>query len=129
MTINQLFTKKPSKELVEKLIQAYGLSGFDDETTFSKRELDKNNLFGKLSEIIKDLKDFYLPCKRKIYLEDINYKKSITILRQCLKLYNYKIKSKEKYFNGDKIIIYQILANNNDKTNKKQDTNCVISFD
>ena len=129
MTINQLFTKKPSKELVEKLIQAYGLTGFDDETTFSKRELDKNNLFEKLSEIIKDLKDFYLPCKRKIYLEDINYKKSITILRQCLKLYNYKIKSKEKYFNGDKIIIYQILANNNDKTNKKQDTNCVISFD
>ena len=31
MTINQLFTKKPSKELVDTIIKAFGLKGFNDE--------------------------------------------------------------------------------------------------
>ena len=47
MTINQLFTKKPSKELIEKLIQSFGLSDFNDDKIFSKRDIDKNNTIQK----------------------------------------------------------------------------------
>ena len=43
------------------------------------------------------LSQYYLPCKNKKYLECINTKKCITILRQLLKLYNYSyLDSKEK---------------------------------
>ena len=45
----------------------------------------------------KKLDDYYLPCKKKIYLNDHDFEKCITILRQCIKLYNYKLVSKEKY--------------------------------
>ena len=65
-----------------------------------------------------------------IYLENIDYKRAITILRQCLRLYNYYIKSKEKYFNGDKLIIYQILPINKEPKKKESvDKTCIISFD
>ena len=42
MPINQLFIKKPERELVEKLINTYGLTSFEDETVFSKRKFEKN---------------------------------------------------------------------------------------
>jgi hypothetical protein len=130
MTINQLFTKKPSKELIEKLISSFGLSGFSDDKVFSKRDIDKNECIKKIKEFKDELSDCYLPCKRKIYLENIDYKRAITILRQCLRLYNYYIKSKEKYFNGDKLIIYQILPINNEPKKKENvEKTCIISFD
>ena len=130
MTINQLFTKKPSKELIEKLISSFGLTGFSDDKVFSKRDIDKNDSIEKIMEFKNELSNCYLPCKRKIYLENIDYKRAITILRQCLRLYNYYIKSKEKYFNGDKLIIYQILPINNEPKKKENvEKTCIISFD
>ena len=130
MTINQLFTKKPSKELIEKLISSFGLNGFSDDKIFSKRDIDKNDSIKKINELKEELSDCYLPCKRKIYLENIDYKRAITILRQCLRLYNFYIKSKEKYFNGDKLIIYQILPINNEPKKKENvEKTCIISFD
>ena len=130
MTINQLFTKKPSKELIEKLIQSFGLSDFNDDRIFSRRDIDKNNTIQKIQALVSELSLCYLPCKRKIYLENIDYKRAITILRQCLRLYNYNIKSKEKYFNGDKLIIYQILPINKEPKKKENvEKNCIISFD
>lgn len=129
MTINQLFKKKPSKELVEKLINTFGLMGFNDDSFFSKKETDKNNTISKINNLIPILDEYYLPCKKKIYLRDINYKRSITILRQCIKIYNFVLKSKEKYIKGDKLIIYQIVPIDEKKKEKKEISNCIISFD
>ena len=128
MPINQLFIKKPERELVEKLVNTYGLTGFEDETVFSKRKFEKNDTKEKFEEIVEQLREFYLPCKRKIYLDNITHKKAVTIMRQCLRLYNFYIRSKEKYFNGDKIIIYQMKPINEDKK-KKELEDCIISFD
>ena len=63
--------------------------------------------------------EYYLPCKSKIYFSDIVAKKIITILRQCLKLYNYNINYKEQYIKErkKKIQVYKIV-NNNTKVNK-----------
>ena len=129
MTINQLFKKKPSKELVEKLINTFGLMGFNDDSFFSKKETDKNNTISKINNLIPILDEYYLPCKKKIYLRDINYKRSITILRQCIKIYNFVLKSKEKYIKGDKLIIYQIVPIDEKPKEKKEISNCIISFD
>ena len=59
-------------------------------------------------------------------------KKSITILRQLLKIHNYNVSSKEKCIKGIKYNFYQIIPYSNKKidTNvKEQDRNIVISFD
>ena len=129
MTINQLFKKKPSKELVEKLINTFGLMGFNDDSFFSKKETDKNNTISKINNLVPILDEYYLPCKKRIYLRDINYKRSITILRQCIKIYNFVLKSKEKYIKGDKLIIYQIVPLDEKPKEKKEISNCIISFD
>ena len=130
MTINQLFKKKPSIELIEDIVKAIGLNDIYDTTFFSKHNIDQNNSIEKINKIIPNLEEYYLPCKRKIYLNNLNYKRVITILRQCLKVHNFLIKSKEKYIKGDKIIIYQILPLDEEPKDKKQTKNdCIISFD
>jgi hypothetical protein len=52
-----------------------------------------------------------LPCKARTYLNDLNEKNIVTILRQILKHFNYNIISKEKYLRGEKFILYNIIAN------------------
>ncbi len=53
------------------------------------------NTIDKLNKIKDDLYQYYLPCKAKVYIENITLKKSITILRQFLKVHNYTLISKK----------------------------------
>ena len=130
MTINQLFKQKIPTELVDKLVKSFGLESLDDDSCFSKVEIEKNKTIDMFNNYIKELEDYYLPCKKKVYLNNLNYKRCITILRQCIKLYGYNVKSKEKYIKGDKLIIYQIINKNEPKNIKKdKEKECVISFD
>ena len=130
MTINQLFRKKPSIDIVENIVQSFGLKNLSDESFFSKKDLEQNNLLDNIRESVNILNDYYLPCKAKIYLSNLSYKRSITILRQCLKLYDYSLKSREQYLKSEKLIIYQIVSiNNKPKDNKNNDNKCIISFD
>ena len=79
---------------------------------------------------IRDLlEEYYLPCKKKVYLDNLTLKKCITILRQLVKLYDYILKSNEKYIKGEKIIIYYIVPISMKTQNNKIEKNCVISFD
>ena len=128
MTINQLFKSKPPKDLVEELLQLCGINGFNDTKYFSRNDLVQLNVLDKLDDFINNLKQYYLPCKQKIYLQSMNYKKLITLLRQCIKLYGYKLISKEKYLKGEKIIIYQIDMIDS-KVKTVQNTVCTLTFD
>jgi hypothetical protein len=128
MTINQLFRKRPNQESVIPILEFFNLSGFDDQKTFTKKDLVQFETVKKINENVKILEDVYLPCKAKIYLSNLNEKKSITILRQILKLFKYNLRSTEKYYQGEKMIEYSVYC-----TFKKDDVNpeekCVISFD
>ncbi len=73
------------------------------------------------------MKKYYLKCKHAKYLENIDEKKYITILRQIMRPYNYSIKAYEKYNNGEKYLLYVIIKNKED--NKLKKINSVISFD
>jgi hypothetical protein len=129
MTINQLFRKKPSKDLVIEFLNIYGLDGFEEGKTFTRNCLNTINIEENLINFVPKLKEFYLPCKRKIYLQDITIKKSITILRQILKLFDYLVKSNERYIKGEKIIVYHIKSLNVSKKENTNNDKCVISFD
>lgn len=129
MTINQLFKKKPQKELVEKVLNIFGLSNFDDTKNFTKKDLENIDTLNNILSIKDLLEEYYLPCKKKVYLDNLTLKKCITILRQLVKLYDYTLKSNEKYIKGEKIIIYYIVPISMKSQNNKIEKNCVISFD
>lgn len=128
MAINQLYKIKPPIEVLNKLLEMIHLDLENDiNLTFSLKGLKESNLESKFISINNLLQKYYIPCKKKIYLDNLNIKKFITILRQLLKLYNYKLYSINKYSNGYKYILYNITKIIND--NIKKEINCIISFD
>jgi hypothetical protein len=61
-----------------------------------------------LNAIIPELKEHYINCKAKKYLENLDPKRAVTVLRQLLKSINYNLVSKEKYANGRKFLEYRV---------------------
>jgi len=125
---NQLFTVIPSFDLVKNILKLFINNEINDSTyfEFSRKDLEKKKVLEKFNFFVEDLKNIYLPCKQNKYLENINEKKFITLLRQIIKPYNYYIEAKEKYENGKKFLLY-ILQKKNNSSLKKIDS--VINFD
>tara|TARA_B100001094_G_C18153537_1_gene785108 strand:+ start:741 stop:1130 length:390 start_codon:yes stop_codon:yes gene_type:complete len=107
---NQLFRILPSDEIITNLLYCFGLKNLDDNRHFSRDDLKKINSVENLYKIKKNLSDFYLPCKSRTYLNDLNEKNIITILKQFIKTKGYTIISREKYTNKKKFIIYQLIT-------------------
>ena len=108
MTKNQLFRKIPPKELVELIVKAFGLKSLDDGTKFSKKKLKLINTVDTVNSFKSQLEKYYLPCKARTYLNGLTEKNVITVLRQCIRIYGYRIVSREKYMKGCKFIIYSL---------------------
>ena len=131
MTLYQLFTKNPSEEIMEKILECFDINSLDDTVIFTRKDLIEKDTLNKINEIKKDIEVYYLPCKAKKYLYDLNEKKLITILRQFVRIFGYFIFSKEKYIQGEKYITYQIMPLNKKNFLKlrKKDENYIVSFD
>lgn len=110
MTIkkNQLFRKQPSDEIIQKIVIAFGFRSLTDRRCFSRADLYKLGTVEVIKELKPELETYYLPCKARTYLNDLNCKNVVTILRQCIKTKGYTISSREKYLKGDKFIIYNL---------------------
>ena len=121
--INQLFRILPNRDLMINILYIYGINGFNDKSTFTKNDLLKINTLDNLTKYIDELNKIYIPCKSKIYLNNITLNKSITILRQLLKTQNYKIISNDKYINNHKCTLYHIAPI------IKKDNKIVINFE
>ncbi len=126
---NQLFSKEnPPLTLVESIINDIVHKPLDDFIyyEFTIKQLNNKNIVEKISKYIPELKKYYLKCKANKYLEDLNEKKVITLLRQILRPYNFLINTIEKYNNGEKYLLY-ILEKKKDLKLKK--INSLIVFD
>ena len=110
MVLHQLFIKKPSLEIINKIIQKIGLKDINDTTEFNTLDIDKNNAIMNIKIFEQEIKDCYIPCKKNKYAGDINNKTIITILRQFLKLHDYDLHSKEKFIKGTKYLMYKIIS-------------------
>lgn len=130
MKINQLFSDILSENVLIQLLNCYGLKDLNDKHTFKKNDLIYLNTVSKINEIKPIIEKYYLPCKAKIYLHDLNEKKAITLLRQILKLFDYHIESKERNINTKKTIFYTLTSNKEYemKTMKSCNSNIIISF-
>jgi len=125
---NQLFKVIPDKNITLSLLKLFGIHDFNDNHSFTKLNLIDLSTVDNINKMIPILKKYYLPCKYNTYLQNINEKKCITILRQFLKIHNYTLFSKEKYNHGKKLLYYQVIKkqiNIQSKNNK----NIILSFE
>ena len=110
MKINQLFIKHVNIDMLNLIIDCFGLSGLDDRRMFSKSDMIRLGTAAKIKAIVPQLLDYYLPCKARIYLNSVTEKKSITILKQILKLHAHLLLSRERNSRHRKVILYQIVS-------------------
>jgi len=122
MVINQLFIKKPSNELLTKIIKAFGLNDINDTSEFSQIDMDKHNTLKIFHTLEKELGDCYIPCKRREYtgnIKNIINKEAVTIFRQILKAHDYDLYSKERFIKGTKYLVYKIVTKQEKSTISK----------
>lgn len=105
--MSQLFRKIPSKEVIEEVLNLLGIYNFNQTYKFSRKEIKEKGIKEKLFEL--NFEQYYTPSKYKVYFTDIDEKKIVTILRQLLRLYGYKLESKEKYTSGRKHLLYNLV--------------------
>ena len=99
-----LFRCKIEKSFVEEILQQLGFLGLQDKKIFTKFDLLKENF----EDIIVLLEPYYVPCKAKRFLYDLNEGKQITILRHLLRAIGYDLLVQEKVVNSIKSTTYQI---------------------
>ena len=126
---NQLFKVSPNIEITEKILENFGIKGLDDNHSFTRENLSDLSTVESMNEMHNELLRYYIPCKAKKYLIDLNEKKCITILRQFLKMQNHTLMSKEKYVNGKKILFYQVIPLQIDMKTNRDSEKVVLSFD
>ena len=134
MVLKQLFISTPPIELVNSILNGFGIKKLNTKKEFSYLDMDKLNTLEVFHTLEDELRKYYLPCKQKIYFNDIKLltnKEAITILRQLLKIHDYDLISREKFINGIKYLLYKIITKQdklfNIKNNKKKEI--VIVFD
>jgi hypothetical protein len=110
MKINQLFNKTVPEEVALKVLQCFGLSGFDDRRMFSKYDIENCDTVARMSAMMHELSQYYMPCKARTYLTNPNSKKCVTILKQIIRLYGFTLMSRERNVHGKKVIFYQIMG-------------------
>ena len=88
MTLNQLFCKKPDQYILDILLESFNLENIDDNKIFTKKDLKEFNTVEKINKCKKEFEKYYLPCKGKKYLNELNEKKAMTILKQIVKTFN-----------------------------------------
>ena len=124
---SQTFKNKPTPEIVNKLVSCFGLPNLDCGEEFTLKKLEDNNTVDKYKLIEQELIPYYIPCKAKKYLGKYELKNIITVVRQFLKSQLYNFKTKEKYSNKKKFLIYQIVKTNEEKK-EEDNTNYVLTF-
>ena len=117
MKKDQLFNKKIPDKVFNEIIYIFGINNIEDICYFTKKNLIQLDTLTKLINYRSELIKYYLPCKARTYLNGLNIKNCITVLRQVLKTRGYTLKSKEKYNNGSKCIVYTLIKLENSINN------------
>jgi len=108
MVYNQLFKIIPDKLILTEIINLFGIDSLDDNVYFTNRDLIDLKTVEKMNDILDKLKIYYIPCKSRIYLHNIDDKRAITIFKQFLKVYNYNIINNYKVIDGIRYKYYII---------------------
>ena len=131
MAKNQLFRINPDLSIVLSILETFGLDGLSDTKFFTKCSIKDINTVEQMNEMKDNLREYYLPCKARHYLDELNEQKCITILRQFLKVHNYTLITTEKYINKKKMGTYRLIKidDKNSLPAYKESKVTVISFE
>jgi len=124
MVKDQLFRKYIPDNVFYTILSKYGIKELNEKYLFTRQHLQNINTLNNIVKLKPILEKYYLPCKARTYLNDLNYKNIITILRQILKTRSYTLKSIEKYQKGEKSTSYHIFSIN--KNNYEYNSNKLI---
>jgi hypothetical protein len=109
---------------VPATIKHLGFTSFRDKRIITIDSMVRFGTLAKMRGFVDKLRDYYLPCKARVFLDNLTLKKCITISRQGLKLYGYDIISVEKSVNNKKKLFYHLVSRNEKilkrPTNKKK---------
>jgi hypothetical protein len=126
----QLFRQEPDFEFVNKLIKCFNIKDLNDTRQFCKYDLQIYKTTDKIKELIPEMSLYYVPCKSIAYLSEIDEKRSITILKHFISIYNYTLSRKEIIKKNKKIIYYNISSIQNNKVKIFFENNKrIINFD
>ena len=126
---HQLFKNIPPKDLVIKLLNCFGFKDFNDKRCICKKYFKNMKTLEQINNLTLELEKYYLPCKAKTYLKTINNNSAMTILRQCIRPYEYVVSSREKYINGEKLINYTLENKSKIKFNPiMYDKDIILTF-
>ena len=130
---NQNFKINPDSQIIQSILDTFGLENLEDDRLFTKDHMKEINTVQNIELLKSKLEEYYIPCKSRIYLNGLTEKKVITILRQFVKNYNYKVISMEKSVQGRKQITYRLMYINGDylspKKKEEEKRKYVVSFD
>ena len=119
----------PDRSFVISLLNLYGIEDFNDTRYFTRENLETLNTAEELKELEDKLRNYYIPCKARTYLEEITIPRSIVILRQFLKCHGYTLFSKEKFIKSKKHTIYKIVTIDKEVSTPQKKEKVVVSFD
>lgn len=126
----QLFRQDPDLEFTQKLICCFNIKDINDTRQFCKYDLQSFKTIDKIKELIPELTLYYVPCKSITYLEEIDEKRSITILKHFITVFGYTLNRKEIIKKNKKIIYYNIASIKNNKVKISfENSKRMISFD
>ena len=111
----QLFRQNPDIDFATKLINCFNIRDINDTRQFCKFELQTYKTVDKIKELIPEMTIYYVPCKAITYLQEIDEKRSITILKHFISVFGFTLNRKEIIKKNKKIIYYNIANVNNSK--------------
>jgi hypothetical protein len=106
MENKRLFRKLPSEEFVNEIIEHLKLQGLQERRWFTKDELHMDTI----DEWLPLLEPYYIPCKAKRFLLNVNASRVITILRHILHPLGYDLRTQERMYKSQKTTMYQIYT-------------------
>jgi hypothetical protein len=102
----RLFRKIPSKEFVIEILDHLKLQGLQERRWFTRDEL----CLDTVDEWLPLLEPYYIPCKAKRFLLNMNPSRITTILRHILHPLGYDLRTQEKMYKLQKTTMYQIYS-------------------
>ena len=71
---NQNFRKNPDMQIIQSILETFGLDNLEDDRFFTKEHMKGINTKENLILLKPRLEEYYLPCKAKEYLNNITEK-------------------------------------------------------
>ena len=116
-------------DLVEKLLKFFGIESYGADISFTKEDLRNIKTLDRVVALVPELYTYYIPCKAKVYLVDLDVQKCITVLRQIMRLHTVYLLSNQKMKNGIKSVYYVLVWPDRPNQLKKNETGTILTFD